>query len=122
MLPLPIQTEALFDGTTGQHLGGIFPPLLAGGELTDDYAACLSTRPAEQLMYYAPICPNPAAWLALVWMAPPSDNPLAGSPAVLPYMVQALDNGWSVQVHAASKAVIDGVRAAVHPLLGGGHA
>ncbi len=55
-------------------------------------------------------------------MAPPSDNPLAGSPAVLPYMVQALDNGWSVQVHAASKAVIDGVRAAVHPLLGGGHA
>ncbi len=58
MLPLPIQTEALFDGTTGQHLGGIFPPLLANGELTDDYAACLSNRPAEQLIYYAPICPN----------------------------------------------------------------
>jgi hypothetical protein len=122
MLHLPAELEDLYDGTTGRHLGGIYPPLLADGALTETYAGCTSTRPAQLLIYRAAVCPAPAQSLALVWMAPAGSNPLAVSPAVLPYLVQALDAGASVKLHASSDEAIIATIAAVEPMLGGWHA
>lgn len=124
MLALPARMEALYD-STGQHLGGVYPPLMVDGVLTPAYAGCLSTRPAELLIYQVDVCPAPWESLGLVWMMPTlpeGTNPLAASPAVLPYLVQVLDAGCSVKLHAARPAEIEAVRAGVGLWLGGGRA
>ena len=117
-------TEALYDGSSGEHLGGIYSPLLVDGELTDSYAGCLSARPAHRLIWRDDAtCPNPQCSLALVWMTPTVDgNPLVFSPSVLPRLVQALDGGASVQLHAPTMDAIAAICLTVAPLLGGGHA
>ncbi len=123
MLPLPAATEALYD-STGRHLAGCYAPLMEAGALTPAHAACVATRPAESLVWDARFCPDPLQHLGLVWMLPasPGVNPLTVSPAVLPYLVQALDAGCSVKMHAGDLDAINTVCAAVAPLLGGGHA
>ena len=122
MLPLPAKFEALYNAA-GQHVGGIYPPIMVDGALTEAHAGCLSTRPAARLLYYPTACPEPAGSLGLVWMCPgTAENPLAVSPAVLRYLVYVLDAGASVQVHAASEAAIDATMRQLNPLVGGGHA
>ena len=121
MLPLSADMEALYDAS-GCHLGGIYSPLMVDGKLTETHAGCLATRPAERLIWYGALCSAPTEHLALVWMAPVGVNPLVVSPAVLPYLVQALDAGTSVQLHASSEEAINATCAALSPLLGGGHA
>ncbi len=124
MRPIEPLYEALFDGVTGQHFGGIYDPLLSSGELTKAHADIISTRPANRLVWRDDAtCPDPAGALALVWMAPHvGGNPLAFSPGVLPFLVQALDAGASVQLHATTTDAIADICATVAPLLGGGHA
>ena len=92
MRPLDPPCEALFDNA-GQHLGGIYPPLIADGALTSAHADFVASRPASHLVWRDDAaCPNPLATVGLVWMAPHvGGNPLEFSPGVLPFLVLALD-------------------------------
>ena len=113
--------EALFDAD-GEHLGGVYDPIMVDGELTPAHAHNLATRPAHRLLWNPPVCAEPFDRLGLVWMAPPGANPLAVSPTVLPRLVQALDAGESISIHAETEDAIDAVCSYVNPWLGGGHA
>ena len=121
MLPNRDYLEALFDAT-GRHLGDVYDPIMVDGELTPAHAQSLATRPAHRLLFNPPVCAEPFDRLGLVWMAPPGANPLAVSPAVLPRLVQTLDAGESISVHAETEDAIDAVCSYVNPWLGGGHA
>ena len=125
MPPIHLELEEIYDGH-GQHFGGVYSPLLQNGRATESLIGCLSTRPAHHLIWMNDaVCPNPHSSLARVWMMLTVEgNPLVTSPvspAVLPYLVQALDGGASVQLHAPTMEAIKAVCETVAPLLGGGH-
>ncbi len=120
MLPNRDYLEALFTAD-GDHLGGVYAPIMVDGNLTPAHAQNLATRPACRLLWNPPVCAEPFDRLGLVWMASGA-NPLAVSPAVLPRLVQVLDAGESISVHAETEDAIDAICAGVAPLLGGGHA
>lgn len=119
MLPLPVELEDLYDGQ-GQHIGEVFAPIMEGWRLTDAHREKVAGRPIAALIWKNYSIPLPH--LGLVWMMPPSCNPLGISPAVFGHLVQTLDAGAAVQLHAADQAGIDAVCAAVIPMMGGGHA
>ena len=117
--------EALYDAA-GRHLGGVYSPLMVDGVLTQEHAGCLSTRPVQLLIYQVGVCPDPpAARLGFVCMMPTipeESHPFELSPAVLPYLVQALDAGYSVQLHATRWSEIQAVAQGVMLWIGGWHA
>ena len=125
MLQRAIALEALYDAA-GRHLGGVYSPLMVDGALTAEHAGCLSTRPVQLLIYQVGVClDSPTSHLAFVWMMPTlpdGSHPFGHSPAVLPYLVHALDAGYSVMLHAARLADIEAVKVGVMLWIGGGRA
>lgn len=114
-----LRTEQLFDGA-GLHLGGVYPPLVADNVLTSAHARCVSTRPA-QLLIHGPACDAPGERIGLVWMMPADRDAFMAAMEVAPWLVYALDAGWSVQVHAADDQAIADAWMVVSAMTGGGH-
>ncbi len=110
--------EQLYNGA-GQHLGGVFPPLMVGQVLTDHHRAMVADRPNQLVLGGGP---NPHSCLGLVWMAPIPFNPLLLSSYVLGSIVHALDAGQAVLIHADCEAAIQTTVDQVAPMVGGGHA
>lgn len=79
----------------------------------------LTERPTRRLIWQDGTCLEPARQLAIVWMTPRCPNRLALPPATLGHVVQALDSGCSAMIHAADETTIDGICAAVTPMLSG---
>ena len=121
MHTIPPHMVGLYD-YTGRHLGGVYDPLMVDGQLTLAHAACLAGRPANRLIWSPSKCTEPERWFSLVFMAPSGQNPLTIAPMATAYLVQALDAGTSVQIHAETEDAIDAVCSYVNPWLGGGHA
>ena len=115
-----LRTEHLFD-SAGLHLGGVYPPLVVDNVLTSAHARCVSTRPA-QLLIHGPACDAPRQRIGLVWMMPADRDAFMAAMQVAPWLVYALDAGWSVQVHAASEAAIAEAWMVMSAMTGGGHA
>ena len=115
-----LATEQLFDGA-GLHLGGAYPPLVVDNVLTSTHAQCVSTRPA-QLLIHGPSCDAPRQRIGLVWMMPTDRDAFMAAMELAPWLVYALDAGWSVQVHAANEAAIAEAWMVMSGMAGGGHA
>lgn len=111
--------EALFDGN-GEHVGGIYPPLAAGDQLTVQHQLMVAACPARTIVWKSGEQP---AWLGLLWFMPAGEaNPLAASPHAFGHLVQTLEAGHSVALYAATAAAIDATCRTVASMLGGGHA
>ncbi len=111
--------QVLHDGA-GQHLGGIYPPLMVNNELTDFYRNNVAERPLHRRLQ---LDGGDANDVGAVWMMPLGGtlDPVTLS-QVLPVLVQALDAGQLVILHADRQATIDraGIWAAL--CVGGGNA
>lgn len=82
----------------------------------------MAWRPARRLFWDYRICLDPVSNLGLVWFLPVEPNPLATALDVVPYLVQTLDAGQSVQLHAAGEDEIDRLCTVLSNFVGGGHA
>ncbi len=119
-LPPSLRLHGIYD-ESGAHLGGVYEPLMVDGQVTEAYIDCLSLRPSARLIC-GPTCDEPLRDLGLVWMMPAETELLVVWPAILPHVVQMLDAGASISLHAITEDNINAVCAAVSPLLGGWHA
>ena len=119
MPPLSPDMEDLYDGT-GQHVGGLYPPIMVNWVLTDAYAAKCAERPVNRLIFADEAMAYTA--LGFVWMAPVPSLPLAMSDYVRGALVQALDNGQSIIVHADTEYAVHKACWLVSIMSGGGHA
>ena len=116
--------DALYDAD-GYHFGGIYAPIADGGQLNQNYAVCVASRPAHILLWHQDLCAEPLVQFGVTWMMPalPANPTVADFPPdVLGYLVLALDQGRSVALHAAKVPDIELARSVVSLLLGGGHA
>ena len=119
-LPPEMAQHGLYD-ETGRHLGGLYQSLMVDGRLTPAHTAVMACRPVQRLFWDYRTCSDPASNLALVWAMSLDPNPLATGWGVIPYLVQVLDAGQSVQLHAAGEDEINRLCAVLAGLVGGGH-
>lgn len=105
----------LYDGS-GLALNGQEPPLVLGEV---NFLICLTERPAGAVLTTRPFL---ARDLALIWMLPLDMDPARPPGCIVALIVQALDGGGAVALHAADEAAIDAVKDAVWPITGGGRA
>ncbi len=82
--------------------------------------AMLHGRPAQRMLYHNVLCTDPYSQIGLVWFLPLEANPLAGANDMLGYLVQALDAGQSVMLHAATMAEINAVCGMITRIVGPG--
>ncbi len=113
------QFQVLHDGT-GRHLGGLYPPLVVDNELTEFYRNNVAERPLHRRLQ---LDGGDANDVGAVWMMPlggPVD-PVTMS-QVLPVLVQALDAGQSVMLHADRQETLDHAGIWAGLCVGGGNA
>jgi hypothetical protein len=119
MMVLPsVAAEQLYDGT-GAHFTGLFPPIAVNNVLTESFHSEKALRPAENALAVGPGGNN----LGWIWMIPlglPPEGPIC--PEIVGNLVQAVDAGKGVVVHADNLATARTVIDIVRLLAGGGHA
>ena len=110
--------QELYKGD-GQHLGGLYKPLMIENQLTAAYEASKAPRPAGRAIGCVPDGSN----LGLVWMVPigltaagPISNEVFGA------VVAAVDAWSGVLIHAETDEMAQRLGEVVLLFAGGGHA
>ena len=110
----------LYDGR-GQHLGGIYPPLVEGNQLSDAYHASKALRPAGAKLFL--LSEDADAEAAFVWMLPLGMTRETLLPReIAGELVQAIDNRKAVMLHGDDPEIVQRVRRTIALFAGGGHA
>ncbi len=112
---LPIILDFLYDAE-GVHVGGLYPPVMVNGVLTEAHAEFLATRNAFQLVSWDG---RPQRQLSFVLMLP---EDLHVSDDAIAMIVFAIDKGHSVMLHATDTASLYEFMGRLHKLIGGWHA
>ncbi len=120
MLNPELWAEQLYDGT-GAHHAGVWPPLMIENKLTDTFAMEKAMRPHHSVFAVDDYGQN----LGWVWMMPlglKAGLPCPNFGYVLGALVQAVDAGQGVIVHADDPEMAAFAIDLVCRFSGGGHA
>ena len=121
MISAELWAEQLYDGT-GRHHVDAYPPLMVENQLTADFAKEKALRPYASGLAIEPEHGNN---LALVWMAPLGLKlgvPSCNFRGVVGALVQAVDAGGGILVHADDAETAGFGTGVVLRFKGGGHA